>query len=434
MDSCRSCLGCLLHLLAAVVAALFVITVLVALILLNADRMLFAPELYQTALTDARVYDQLPSLAAEQIYTQMHNTGSGGWTEGNPLQTAAKQSQECTRLALGDAAYTQILSGARKPTQPEIASMQKCGVGQTGGGEGSAPAFFLALTQEQWRSILTQLLPAAWMQSTTESALRQIFDVVNDPNAPVRVLIPMQEFKTRLTGPAGMDVVNQILTSLPPCPAGQIPSSTDPSQLLQCRPDDALMAQAKPQIQQALQEAASGIPDSVDILQPFRDAGMLSANSTSNLPAPPRRLLLYGRWIVRLSPLLCLGLLFLIALLAIRSWKGWMRWWGSPILFAGLSTLLLAVGAWVGLSMLMPLARSNLPPNVAANLFDMLSSIVQSVVRQFALALGAQGALIGVIGLALLIVSLFLPGRRPPAPPAPQPPATVEDGSRGMFG
>jgi hypothetical protein len=440
MDSCRSCAGCLFRILAAILAVLFVATLLIVLVLLNADRMLLAPEIYQTALTDAHVYDQLPSLAAEQIYAQMHNTGSAGWAEGNPLQTAGKQSQDCAELSLGVTTYEDILSGARKPTPAETAAMQKCGVGDSGGGEGGPPEFFLALSESQWRSILAKLLPSEWLQSTTEKVLRDLFTVIGDPNAPVRVLIPMQEFKTRLTGPAGMDVLNEILSTLPPCPAGQIPSSSDPSALLQCRPPDDVLAQAQPQLQQALREAASGIPDEVDLLQPVRDSGMLSANAGGNLPAPPRRLLLYGRWIVRLSPLLCLGLLFLIALLAVRSWKGWLRWWGLPILSTGVAALLLAVGVWAGLSFSIPMARDNLPPNVAAGLFDMLVSIVQSVVRQFALALGLQSILLSVVGLGMLILSLFLPGRKPPAPAAPPPAAQPperpgdETQSHGIFG
>jgi hypothetical protein len=439
MDSCRSCTGCLFRILAAILAVLFVATLLIVLVLLNADRMLLAPELYQTALTDARVYEQLPSLAAEQIYTQMHNTGSAGWAEGNPLQMAAKQSQDCAELSLGVTAYEDILSGTRKPTPAETAAMQKCGVGEAGG-EGGPPEFFLALSEPQWKSILTKLLPAEWLQSTTEKALRDLFTVIGDPDAPVRVLIPMQEFKTRLTGPAGMDVLNEILSTLPPCPAGQIPSSADPSTLLECRPSDDVLAQAQPQLQQALREAASGIPDEVDLLQPVRDAGVLSANAGGNLPAPPRRLLLYGRWIVRLSPLLCLGLLFLIALLAVRSWKGWLRWWGLPILSTGVAALLLAVGVWAGFSISVPMARESLPPNVAAGLFDMLVSIVQSVIRQFAMALGLQSILLSVVGLGMLILSLFLPGRKPPAPAAPppaaQPPAPAGDETRsqGIFG
>lgn len=439
LDTCGSLIGCLFRLVAALLAILFVITVILVLLLLNADQMLFTPALYQNALSESHIYEQLPRLAAEQIYSQMHNMGSGGWAEGNPLQGADQQAQGCARADLGDTAYEEILSGYRKPTQKEIERMQGCGIGSSSSGEGGAPAFFTALTSDQWSSILTQLLPAQWLRTTTESVLRQAFDMISDPAAPVRVNILLQEFKTRLTGQAGVDVVKQILAALPPCPAGQIPTSDNPSQLLECRPSDEVMAQVEPQIREALQQAATGIPDEVDLLQPVREAGMLSANAT-NLPAPPRQLLLYGRWIVRLSPILCLGLLVLITLLAVRSWKGWLRWWGFPILSAGLGTVVTAAVAWGGLAMLISLARQDLPANFAPDLLETLGVILTAVVRQFALALGGQGAVIGFVGFIMLIISLFLRGSHPPALPPPAaaqvtPSAPGDDtASRGIFG
>jgi hypothetical protein len=317
--------------------------------------------------------------------------------------------------------------------------MQACGIGSSSGDASGAPAFFTALTTDQWSSILTKLLPAQWLQSTTENTLRQAFEVINDPAATVRINISLLEFKTRLTGQAGVDVVKQILAALPPCPAGQFPTSGDPSQLLECRPPNEVMAQVEPQIQDALQQAATGIPDEVDLLQPVREAGLLSANAT-NLPAPPRQLLLYGRWIVRLSPILCLGLLFLITLLAVRSWKGWLRWWGYPILSAGLGTVVFAAVAWGGLAMVVSLARQNLPANIAPDLFETLGVTLTAVVRQFALVLGGEGVFLGLIGLVMLFISLFFRGSRPPAPQT-QPAAGVipsapadETASQGIFG
>jgi hypothetical protein len=448
-------LGCLFRLLAFLLAVLFLVMVILVLILLNTDQLLLSPGLYQTALAESRIYEQLPSLVAEQIYTQMHyqGTGSEAWSGDNPLQEATRQAQDCSLAALGQTAYRDILGGFRSPTQAEIADMADCGVGSTSGGEGGPPAFFTNLTQDQWTSLLSQLLPPQWLRTTAESAIQQVFALIDDPDAAPRIMISLREFKERFTGQTGMDVILQLIATLPPCPAGTTPSAADSAQLLQCRPPDEFLAQAKPQISQALQQAAAGVPDEVDVMQPLREAGLLSANFM-NLPASPRLLLLYGRWMVRLSPFLCLALLVLIALLAVRSWKGWMRWWGFPLLFAGLTTLTLAILAWGGLDLLITMARQNLPPNFAPGLLDTAAAVLVSVVHQFALVLGGEGAVIGIAGLVMVFFSLFLPDRRrpaanalPPAAPPPQPPESQpptmepptgppgEDTiSRGIFG
>jgi hypothetical protein len=455
LNSCTSLIGCLFRLLALLLAALFVVMVVLVLILLNADQLLLSPGVYQTALVESRIYEQLPGLAAEQIYTQMHYQGTGveAWSGGNPLQQATRQAQDCSLAALGQTAYRDILGGIRPPTQPEMAEMAACGVGSAPGGEGGPPAFFTGLSRDQWTSLLTQLLPAQWLRTTAESAITQVFALIDDPAAAPRIMISLREFKQRFTGQTGVDVVSQLLDALPPCPAEAILSIENPDQLLQCRPPDEILAQAEPQIQQALQQAATGIPNEVDLMQPLREGGLLSANSW-NLPASPRMLLLYGRWIVRLSPILCLGLLLLVALLAVRSWKGWLQWWGVPLFLAGLSTLALAIFAWGGLELLLTLARQDLPANFAPGILDTFASVLTSVVHRFALFLGGEGAVIGFVGLAMVVTSLLLPGSRrsaprplppaapPPPPTEPQPPAaesaTVPSGeetvNRGIFG
>jgi hypothetical protein len=408
--------------------------------------MLLSPAVYQNALARERIYERLPSLAAEQIYLSMHRAGENVTWEGggNPLQYAGPEAQSCSIDALGEQAFRDILGGLRAPTPSEIAAMTGCGVGPSEGGEGGPPEFFRVLTIDQWGSILRTLLPADWLQGQVESVLGQAFRILDTPGAPLSITIDMREFKTRLTGPAGTDAVLQVIQALPPCDPGYVPDASKPETMLECRPSDEVMAQIKPQISPALGEVAKDIPDKLDLLEQARGAGALNLEQYG-LPIGPRQLLQIGRWIVRLSPILCIVILILVTLLVVRSWRGFLRWWGLPILAAGIGVVLTAVAIWLGLDVLISIGRENLPAYVSPGVYDTGVGVLVFIAHRYALVTGGEGIILGFIGLGLVIVSFFIgrgkktaaavppPAAPPSTPPGPSPDDTTPRRS-GIFG
>jgi hypothetical protein len=431
----------LVQLLAVLLCLVFLVTIVVVLLLVNADSMLLSPAVYQNALARERIYDRLPSLAGEQIYLSLHSAGGGVTWEsgGNPLQFAGPEGQTCSLDALGEQPFRDILGGLRAPTPQEIALMEQCGVG--GGSASGAPEFFKVLTIDQWGSVLRALLPADWLQTQVESVLRQAFHLIDTPGAPLSITIDMTEFKTRLTGPAGTEAMLQIIQALPPCQADYLPDPANPASLLECKPSDEILATLKPQISAALAEAAKDIPGRLDILEQARASGGLAIDALA-WPIGPRQILQIGRWIVRLSPILCIGILILVTLLVVRSWRGFLRWWGIPLLAAGAGVLLTAIAIWIGLDVLISLGRENLPGYVSPGVFDTGAGVLVFIAHRYALVTGGEGIVLGVIGLGLVVASFFVgrakraPLAPPPAAPYVPPPAARDDSPRasGIFG
>jgi hypothetical protein len=418
----------LIRLLAVFLCLAFLFTIIVVLLLVNADAMLLSPAVYQNALKNERIYDRLPSLAAEQIYLSMHRPGEGVTWEGggNPLQYAGPEAQSCSMDALGEQAFRDILGGLRAPTPQEIAALEDCGVGVTESGPGAPPEFFKVLTIDQWGFLLRTLLPADWLQGQVESALHQAFLILDTPGAPLSITIDMRDFKKNLTGPAGTDAVMQIIRTLPPCDSAYVPDPADPASLLECKPPDNQMAMIEPEIAMALAEAAKEIPDRLDVLEPARSSGALNLENLG-LPVGPRQILQIGRWIVRLSPILCVGILILVTLLVVRSWRSFLRWWGFPILAAGAGVVLTAIAIWLGLDVIISIGRENLPATLSTGLFDTGAGILVFIAHRYALVTGGEGIVLGFLGLGLVVLSFFVGrGKRPvpsAAPPAPTPPA-----------
>jgi hypothetical protein len=312
-------------------------------------------------------------------------------------------------------------------------------------GSGGAPAFFKILSKDQWSSILRALLPSAWLQTQVESALSQAFRILEQPGAPLSITLDMRELKNRLTGPSGTDAVMQIIQTLPACPAGYIPDPTNPSQLLDCKPPDEAMPQFTPLISKALADATAGIPDQLDVLKELRDSGAINVE-TLGLPIGPREVLQIGRWVVRLSPILGIAILLIVTLLVVRSWKGFLRWWGYPLLAAGAAVLLTAIILWVGLDVLVSLGRENLPASVSIDGYDTVAGILVFIIHRYSLVTGAEGIVLGLIGAGLLAASFFVgrgkrapgattpPAAAPPSPVSPPPPPDDASHQSGIFG
>ncbi|MBN2084907.1 MAG: hypothetical protein JW748_06740 [Anaerolineales bacterium] len=433
-----------IRLLAVLLCLAFLVTIVIVLLLVNADSMLLSPAVYQNALVRERIYDRLPSLAAEQIHTSMHPAGEGmTWGGGsNPLQYAGPEAQSCSMEALGDQAFRDILGGLRAPSPQEISAMEACGVGGGDGGADGAPEFFKVLSIDQWGSILRALLPADWLQAQVESVLHQTFTILDTPGAPLAITIDMRDFKKRLTGPAGTEAILQIIQALPACAADYFPDLSDPSSMLECRPPDEMMVFVEPGIAPALAEAAKTIPDQLDLLEPVRASGALNLEQ-AGLPIGPRQILQIGRRIVRLSPIVCVVILFLVTLLVVRSWRGFLRWWGLPILAAGICVLLTALVIWVGLDVAISLGRENLPASISPGVYDTGAGILVYIAHRYALVTGGEGIVLGFIGLGLVVLSFFvgrpkhpLPASAPPAAPYAPPPSVTDDTPRasGIFG
>jgi hypothetical protein len=431
----------LIRLAAALLCLAFLVTIVIVLLLVNADSMLLSPSVYTNALKNERIYERLPSLAAEQIYSSLHASGEGVTWEGggNPLQYAGPEAQSCSMEALGEPAFRDILGGLRAPDPQEIAVLSACGVGPSEAGASSVPEFFRVLSIDQWGFILRTLLPAEWLQGQVESALRQTFAILETPGAPLAVVLDMSEFKKRLTGPAGTDAMMQIIAALPPCAAGYIPDTSKPESMLECRPSDELLAAVEPAIAPALAEAALSIPDKLDILEQVRGSGVLNPEQYG-LPIGPRQILQIGRWIVRLSPILCVVILILVTLLVVRSWRGFLRWWGLPILAAGVAVLLTAVAIWVGLDVAISLGRENLPVYFSPGVYDTSAGVLVYIAHRYALVTGGEGVVLGFVGLMLVILSFFIGrGQKPspaatPAAPTSTPQSNDPPRQSGIFG
>lgn len=325
----------------------FVLTVGIALVLFNAEKRLFNPDLYTAVLESQNFYENLPALAAEAL-------------------SASPQEGEY------------------------LSAMQ---------------SLLAVIPAENWEAALRVLLPVEVSQPMAEQAIASVFDYLNGKSETAT--ISLTNFKTHMSAPASAQAFVVILRAQPPCTLEQIAEMifnglAGNPKLVFCNPSEDALGMMEPLIQSGLQTTAAGIPDSVTLIQPETGGAQ---NPMNGLRAV--------RTVMRFSPLVPLGLLFLITIFAVHDLKGWLNWWGIPLLIGGIIGLLLAVAIsplfqWAYAIYVTPRLPSALPESVTT----MIRNIVSAVLSGVAAPILFQAFGLVLVGMVMILATRFKRGEQ----------------------
>lgn len=390
-----------LKFLAGICAILFILTAGIALLAFNAERRLFNAQLYLRAFEDQGIYERLPSLAAETLAS----SASFNPCENNPIacgqESRPTEGQACLENALGAETYQSLVRNERPPTEAELASAQPCfdQFGQPEMSSGGGPPVYLKfLSKEDWQAVIGALLPPEITRTLVEDAFTSVFGYLNGETESAT--LSLTAFKAHLGGPAGAQAVMQLFRAQPACTLDDIAQMTFGDQeggknIVFCNPSEDVLYVVEPLIQAELQTVAAGIHDTVTLIP-------ANAEETQN----PLTALRVARAILRFSPLLPLGLLFLITIFAVRSLKGWLVWWGIPLLASGLLGIALSAAAhpifqWTFQTTLAP----RFPPALPVSLVDASRDLMTAVLVGVATPILFQSIALVLIGVVMILAT-----------------------------
>jgi hypothetical protein len=330
--------------IAGICAFLFIFTGVIALLFFNIERKAFSSETYKQAFENQNLYQRMPGILA------------------NILTTVVTQN-------------------------PNL------------------PTFVKTLTVSNWEATIASVLPPQELKAITDEALDSIFNYINRRSDSVVVsVIPL---KSHLVGPAGVEVIKQILRAQPACTPEQLQAIAlgflTGGDILLCSPPEDVVAFLTPVIESQIQVLAVAIPEQITLIP----------NVLSGTPNDPRLRLNNVRLILLLSPLIPVMFLLAILVFVVRDLKGWLNWWGWPLMLTGMGSLLLAwLGApAVGLIVRVFMQRqgaSFIPPILLTTLQETASSVTSEIL--FPVAIG--GLILAVLGFTMAVAALFVVRRQ----------------------
>jgi hypothetical protein len=264
-----------------------------------------------------------------------------------------------------------------------------------------------------WETAFGTVLSPSYVRQQTERSLDQFFAWVNSNTALPVVNVDLREFKRRLVAPEIEEAYVGILQTKPACTASELEADA-PFPVACCPP-----AEEMPRVRQAfratMQNLANEVPETVDLIEMLNGSGEADA-AISKLPEVRTRLVqleTLAWW----SPAAPAALLLLIAVFAVRSFRGWMWWWGIPCMIAGAAGVVLALSAvpvarWMNACFISP----NLPAaSVPAATGDVLAAVVTAVVQSVMDAAFQSACILALGGLFAVVLGAVLKPRPKPA-------------------
>jgi len=286
-------------------------------------------------------------------------------------------------------------------------------------------ALLNGLSSEQWETLIIHILPADELQAITESTLDETIGYFHGEKDSVQ--IPLVHLKARLTDKAGEELTLLLLESQPYCSAQQQAQIEDMDLNIAgappifCSADGQMKIQLSAELQRRLRNISAELPDNAILIKSpspsipvslhrFLGEDRQSALQKINMALPN-------------APLLPFALLLLVTLFAVRSLRGWMRWWGIPIFIAGLITLILGVVLFFMFDQIwMKYILHTLPPLFASGFGEITQDVVRTLTNDLAKHIMLRAGILTLLSLAILYASSFVkPPPDPSLPPLAQP-------------
>ncbi len=258
------------------------------------------------------------------------------------------------------------------------------------------PVVMRGMSQQAWEGYFRAMLPQETLKAMGDETLNSVFAYLNMQTNSVQVsLVPL---KASMVSESGTQAVFTLLQSQPACTLEQIAQATmnllNNSEIQFCNPPAELLPMLTPVIQGQMQATAMAIPDQLPLL-------------TAPLQNDPRQTLQTARMAMRLSPILPLGFLLLLTIVAVRSLKDWLTWWGIPLFITGgLAALMGLAGAPIFGVALREILSSQLPALLLGLANDLASAMLQALLMPILW----QGLGIAFIGFGMAVAGYFVPG------------------------
>lgn len=266
---------------------------------------------------------------------------------------------------------------------------------------GTENPIWALMTSQGVESGITVLLPPAELKTMTDGTLDSIFAYINGDADSAS--IPLTPFKNHLSSPAGTDAILGLLNSQPACTTEQLFQMTigalTGGGFFLCNPPPEAVELFRPLLQSQLQFTASILPDRI----PLISADRFEAGND-----PRQRLNSLRAW-MRISPILPILLLLIVAILAVRNLSTFLHWWGFPLLATGVISFLIAlIGAPLIGFIIQFLLETQSDQFTLTMVVSALLEATTAVAREILRPVVFQGIALAIVGFVMILAGFLL--------------------------
>lgn len=254
------------------------------------------------------------------------------------------------------------------------------------------------LSTETWEDFMRTLLPPDVLKPIGDELLNSTFAYLNLQSDSIQIdLVPI---KDNMLGETGTQAAMSLLNALPACTLDQSAmimfGMFTGDQIQLCNPPESVLPMLMPLIQAQMQAATFIIPDELTLV----------IAPTQN---DPRERIQTARLFMRLSLILPIGFLLALSMVAVRSLKDGLNWWGPSLLMTGFVIFVIGMfGAPVFGVLLEKILSSQLPNFLPAFLLDFTGEFASAMVRALLNPVQWQGLILTGLGTGMAGMGYFL--------------------------
>jgi hypothetical protein len=287
------------------------------------------------------------------------------------------------------------------------------------------------LSQEELGRITTIAVPDDWVSGQIDGLVDALFAWLDGDQLVPQIQVDVEPIKRNLVGAGTEAILDDIVDSWPDCSLEQLAQlelafeQGGDMPMLFCQPPEPIRSvligfaadlfRAQARLLPARLELAEQVP-------PSAAADLLRVKRTM------RAIRLGGNWSFAV-PIILLGL---IVTAVVRSWGALARWWGLPLLVAGVLTVALAI-VLVPLSQRW-LAQVSVGATAGSFLLEAWLDVLGDLARGGLLRAAILGGIAALLGALMLALGWLLPTLRGRQTGSSQPSGAGGQPPTGMFG
>lgn len=265
--------------------------------------------------------------------------------------------------------------------------------------ENSDP-FLKVLTRADWEASIANILPPDELKIISNNALDSVIAYLNNETDSASISLIL--LKARIAGPQGTETVLRIIAVQPDCTLEQLMQmglGFLSGELAFCKPPEEMLGIVTPLIEMQLQIITRSIPDEI----------VLVSSDGNNTSDDPRIRLNVLRTSMKWTLVFPLISLIGVTVFAVRNMRGWLKWWGYPLLVTGAISLFAAL---IG-SPILRLVIQNLMQKQSENLLPpilipLMGEAVSAVSRQILQPVVIEGLILGILGSGMVFTEYLL--------------------------